>query len=140
MLTGRRNRAARGAALALACAVLAAGTGCDEIEPPRVPVVAVTLVSQPAIIMGTSPVQLLATVTEDGVPQENLQVLFSASRGRFSGDQVTTTKVTDAVGLVVATLTLADDDDATPVEVIATAVEAETMGMLTLTVERAGGR
>ena len=135
MPTGRPGRARLAAALALAALMLL--PGCDVIKEP---VVLVTLASSSDIITGTVPVQLLATVTEDGNAQANLEVLFTASRGTFSGGQSTMSETTDSVGLAVASLTLPDDGDTSPVEVTAAAVEANVMAMKTLSVQAGGGR
>ena len=110
---------------------------CDTIREPEVSVI---LEASSAMVMGTAPVQLFATVTEDGVAQTSTEVLFSTSRGTFSGGLATESALTDTVGLAVVTLTLSDGSDVTPVEVTATAVAANVMTMKTLPVESGGGR
>lgn len=117
--------------------VLGSVVGCDVIH---VPVVSVSLTSSSPTITGPTPVQFLATVTEDGAALQGVEVLFSASRGTFSGGSATETTVSDSVGLAVAALTLSDLTDTTPVEVTATAVEANVMTMVSVNVQPGGTR
>ena len=137
MRTGDRRR--RLAALLGAVGAVLLLAGCDEIEDPQV---LVDLESSSETIRGTTPVQIFATVTEDGNPLSGTSVMFSTNRGTFTAGGASATGTTDEVGLTAETLTLSDGSDTTPVEISATSsTELSTFtATLTLPVEAGTGR
>ena len=129
-------------ALLLAACLVFLGS-CNPLEDRQVDV---DLGSSSNVIRGTTPVQMLATVTEGGSPLSTT-VSFSASRGTFTGGGGTEDVATDSAGLAITTLQLPDDGDLADVDVTASVsftgddgTSDTAMAFKTLTVEPGGGR